>query len=287
MKTPCWTVLVAVVLALIGPPRRGFAQDAGDVGASSDAGEDVYVEDDPAIVERVQQHFDRGATLYKQGDYEGAIHEFEAGNALIPNAIFLYNISLAEAKLGRHREALARAEEAQEMGLPDEDANQNAARIAALRTSLEAQDVAQDVHDHPSPSFFSGLSNPLSTIGWVGVASVSLGTLAMLGTLQVDLSLGDTVDAFRQAAADGDAATYDDLRQQIKRRQTWGRVLLFGGAGLVAAGAAAIVYDLFFAPKTSDATPADEADEEPGEALFLVCPVPGGGVTAGAVWTFR
>jgi len=55
-------------------------------------------------------HFNEGLAHVAQGEFERALHEFEAAYALKPHYSVLYNIGQAQAELGRPAEALRRFE---------------------------------------------------------------------------------------------------------------------------------------------------------------------------------
>jgi tetratricopeptide (TPR) repeat protein len=65
--------------------------------------------DAPVVDEAMQQakaHFEAGKNAYNAGDYQGAIREFKAAEALRPSPILAYNIGLANERLGRRRVAM-------------------------------------------------------------------------------------------------------------------------------------------------------------------------------------
>ena len=51
--------------------------------------------------QQAQQHYEAGHELYKSGDYQGAIREFETANRLAPSPVLDYNIGLARERLGQ------------------------------------------------------------------------------------------------------------------------------------------------------------------------------------------
>src|SRR4051812_28893535 len=60
---------------------------------------------DEALVQ-AKQHFEAGRNAYNAGDYQTAIREFKAAEALRPSPILAYNIGLANEKLNKKRVAL-------------------------------------------------------------------------------------------------------------------------------------------------------------------------------------
>ena len=227
VRTPLF-VLFSFLVALT--PVLAFAQDY-----------------DEQTIEEVNAHFEKGAQHFFDEEWEAAIAEFEAGHAKIPNAIFLYNISLAYTRMGDRQKALQYAVEADEMGgLGEADQTQNQARIAALTSANRAEATAVDVQE-------KGLARePLfrfTTLGWIGAGSVAAGLLAYAGVLSIDAGLAADVDAYRAAADANDTAELERLRGEIKPRQTGGRVLFTLGTLAVVGGAGLIVYDLMFNEK--------------------------------------
>lgn len=61
--------------------------------------------EDQALAE-AKRHFEAGKNAYTAGDYQTAIREFKAAEALRPSATLAYNIGLANEKLGKRRVAL-------------------------------------------------------------------------------------------------------------------------------------------------------------------------------------
>jgi hypothetical protein len=61
---------------------------------------------DPKLVE-AKRHFDQAVALFNDGDFGGALAEFEASSKIHPSAGVLYNIGLTQKALYRYDEALA------------------------------------------------------------------------------------------------------------------------------------------------------------------------------------
>lgn len=61
---------------------------------------------DPQLVE-AKRHFDQAVALFNDGDFGGALAEFEASYKIRPSAGVLYNIGLTQKALYRYDEALA------------------------------------------------------------------------------------------------------------------------------------------------------------------------------------
>jgi tetratricopeptide (TPR) repeat protein len=60
---------------------------------------------DPTM-DSARHHFEAGRAAYQANDFQTAIREFKAAEALKPSAILSYNIGLANEKLGRRRVAV-------------------------------------------------------------------------------------------------------------------------------------------------------------------------------------
>src|SRR4051812_18470048 len=61
---------------------------------------------DPALAD-AKRHFDQAVALFNDGDFGGALAEFEASYKIRPSAGVLYNIGLTQKALYRYDEALA------------------------------------------------------------------------------------------------------------------------------------------------------------------------------------
>jgi tetratricopeptide (TPR) repeat protein len=60
---------------------------------------------EPERAQQAELHFDRGLELYREGDPDAALVEFERANALVPNFRLLYN--MAQIQVERHQYAAA------------------------------------------------------------------------------------------------------------------------------------------------------------------------------------
>lgn len=205
--------------------------------------------------EQAKEHFQQGAEYYTGGEYPKAIVEFVKGNALAPNAMFLYNISLSYAKLGNIEDALTAAVKAQgEKGMPDKVRDRNIGRIAAFRVALRAESAAPKIEhaskqiaqiEEPEPDTKKvASSGGLGTLGWSGILLTTVGAGLGIGAYVVAGSVQDDIDLYEAAAASGDREAYDRLRVDIESGQSTGTLLLYSGIGLGTAGIVMIVVDL-------------------------------------------
>ena len=217
---------------------------------------------DAETITKVEKHFESGANLFQSGQYEQAIEEFEAGYALYPDPILLYNISLAHGKLGRVDKSLTVAELAESMNLQEPDRTQNQSRIVALRRAQVSQDMAPIIAQRvkaeereraEAEAQKRRRQDEFGTYGWIGVGVAGAGVLALVGAIILDASLSSDIDAFEDAAARGDQLEYDRLKSDIESKQSTSQILLFTGIGLTAVGAGFIVYELFFDGRSDSA----------------------------------
>lgn len=225
---------------------------------------------------QAQIHFDEGASFYIQGEYARAILEFRKGYHRVPEAMFLYNIALAEAKLGQHGRALATTERAaqgltgrtavsnQALGQASHTVVTGEARAKAIAEALAQERVEAPV-DVEAPKEEEeeeevvvvegpqNLEEPpglekeragLSVLGWTGAALTGLGAAALAGSGVVAIRLQSDWEEYAAAAAASNTAEYEAWRAGIVDDQKLGRGLLYAGAGLSAVGAGLIVFDL-------------------------------------------
>lgn len=207
---------------------------------------------DEETIEKVQGHFERGAAAFQNKDYETAIREFEAGNGLMPDPIFLYNISLAHGLLGRVEQSLAVARLAEATGLDEPDATQNRARIVALTRATQADELSRTMS--PVVKAPETTTPLLSWYGWAGVGTAGLGLLSLTAATIVDISIGPDIENYKEAAAIGDTITYRRLKSDIESDQAAAKTLFFAGLGLTAIGAALITYDVLVHSKSADSS---------------------------------
>lgn len=250
--------VLTIVFALLLAPAESFAQ-----APSQEA------------VAQAETHFQKGAEWYTTGEYSKAIVEFLKGYNVVPNAMFLYNISLSYAKLGNQDDALMYAERAQnEVGMPDDVASRNSGRIAALRVRLSGLDVSKKISDLSNVVEVNPTPPPQqSEFGWLGMSGIAVGVAGlglMGGSALIGMGVSDDITALENEANGGDQARFDDLKSSIESDQSLGQVLLFSGAGLAALGVTLVVVDLM-------------NDEEPTQASLQLVPTNGG---AGAVFNF-
>jgi len=93
-------------------------------------------------------HFEAGKNAYNAGDYQNAIREFKAAEALRPSPILDYNIGLANEKLNKKRVAVKYYKRYLE-GMPNAA---NRAQVEGNITQLEKEIAGQPAQPEPQPS---------------------------------------------------------------------------------------------------------------------------------------
>ncbi|MEZ4458683.1 MAG: hypothetical protein R3E66_02935 [bacterium] len=162
-----------------------------------------------------QKYFEQGAEYYFNGEYGKAIVEFMRGNDEVPNALFLYNISLSHSRLGNFSDALEFGRRAREMGgLDAATSAQNEGRISALYAVQTSQGFhgPVDLPAKDEPEVVAVVAPPPPkddfTMGYIGLATTATG-LVLLGVAgYAELQVRDRWDAYERAAADGNAVEY-------------------------------------------------------------------------------
>jgi tetratricopeptide (TPR) repeat protein len=205
---------------------------------------------------RAETLFKQGAELFYVGKFAKALVKFKAADAIAPNAMITYNISLVHVRLGNLDDALAAAQRANQGKLPRKARTQNDARIVALRRVLTSQQMTGSIAKRTKRSDSARPVQPIApvakssfgAVGWTGVSVAIIGAGSLVASGVIESSLGGDIDAYRQAAGDRDAARHEDLEASINSKQTYGQALLFGGAGLLAVGGGMVIYELLEAP---------------------------------------
>jgi tetratricopeptide (TPR) repeat protein len=199
-------------------------------------------EDDEEL--SAKEAYERGAEYFEQENFEKAAEYFQRAVDKEPNAILHYNLAQARAKLGEWISVVEQTEKAEAAGeLGGEVDAINQATLAGARTVLAARAVLPP----RTPSDDGAGPGPplgLSAIGWSGTAGAVAGGGMLVGSLLIDNSLSDDFRDRDSALASGDQDRARSIKDRINRKQTTGQVLLYGGAGLAAAGIGTVVFDL-------------------------------------------
>jgi hypothetical protein len=92
----------------------------------------------PAAVEEAKRHFQQGVALYNDGDFSGALAEFEGAYRSHPTPGVLYNIGLTLKSLRRYSESIAKLEQylQQEQKLTSERRSEVQQLITEMRALL-------------------------------------------------------------------------------------------------------------------------------------------------------
>jgi tetratricopeptide (TPR) repeat protein len=249
------------------------------VGAPETATAQTDDEPTPEALQEAGKYFQSGAEAYTAGNYSKAIVEFLKAYNAVPNALFLYNISLSYGKLGNVPDALAAARKARGVkGMDDKTANRNEARIAAYERWTSAADVAADVQkaravsqseqDATDPSATETTAATTTTsgggrfggLGWMGAGLMIVGGGMSIGSGVVASGLRQPIEDFKKAGAEGDDASYEQLKSEIRSDQNLGRALLFVGAPVAATGLVLFLIDLTNGPRDTAAFVSPTAD---------------------------
>lgn len=216
---------------------------------------------------KAQALFEKGAALYYDGKYAEALVQFKKGHAAVPNALFLYNMSLCNLKLERYREALANATDARQMeGLPEKEGTRNDARIVSIGLIQTSQHLAESVPDPvadvttddatvPDTSTPDDAPPPrkgMSALGWSGVAGLVVGGALLGGAVATEVSLQSKWDEFTELSEGGDPERFEEVRQEIERGQRNGKILLYTGTGVAVVGATLLVVELVTSPNKNE-----------------------------------
>ncbi|MFP4597252.1 MAG: hypothetical protein ACLFVJ_03310 [Persicimonas sp.] len=229
-------------------------------GAASSASAQQKVDSventDQSDVKKAEAYYEKGVDAFFNKKYSLAVSYFQRANELDPDAVVVYNISRAHAKLGNPDDALEKALEAQAMGgLPEDTAQKNRHRIVAYRRAVAAQDVCEalnppvDELDEDSPE---SSDEGLGVVGWTGVGVGSIGAAGLLGAGMMTFIVSGNLDEYDTARADGDYGRARGLHSDIGDRQEIGRLMLYSGAGLLAAGGAMFAWDYFSGQESAE-----------------------------------
>jgi hypothetical protein len=124
-------LLLALLLALVGAPRRARAQEDGP---EIHCGE--VIDADPTTVrERAIEHFNRARVLYLDGQYEACIPEYITSYCLLPNSGAAYNLANAYLFLVDYEQGLRWMQLYVRIAGPDEEHDRQVAanRIDRIR----------------------------------------------------------------------------------------------------------------------------------------------------------
>lgn len=235
----------------------------------------------PAMSAMAQSPEDRAAAdlLYNEGvkaviagDYAAAVIHFQRGYARDKDPKFLYNTAICYGRLGNWDKAI----EFTTKTLADDLAPSNLrvqaqARLQAYRaaggataqlTTLASGDQSGDVRLIRTPE--RQPSRGLSGLGWAGAGIAILGMSLTTAAIVTSINLGGDIDAYTEDASTNpdlsrDTERYDDLTS----RQRTGQILLYAGAGALAAGATLLLIDLLGGAESEPDAPAARSSWQP------------------------
>lgn len=210
-------------------------------------------------IKKAEDHFKKGAEYYANGEYAKAVVEFKFGHQLAPNAMFLYNMSLAYERLESYDEAVQVASDAEKMGgMPDEIMARNSARLRGFRTILRGRDVADATAkliaeaqtdqegDGEGDGEVETITQPdgVTTLGYVGIGLTVVGGGFAVGGLMTNIAVNRDIAEFEDAAASGDRTRYEESRQAILDKQPRGKLFYAVGAAAAGVGVTLLLIDL-------------------------------------------
>lgn len=219
----------------------------------------AFAEPTKADIQKAEDHFRKGAEWYAQGDYAKAVVEFKFGHNLAPNAMFLYNMSLAYERLESFDEAIEVAQEARRMGgMPEEIARRNEARIVGFYTILSARGASRDIaaaavakndddeviDDPIEGPVLVDRADGITTLGFVGTGLAVVGGGFALGGFLTNNAVNDDIDQLRIAASTRDTVTYNELKEDLPKKQARGKALYAIGGAAAGLGMILFVTDL-------------------------------------------
>ncbi len=237
-----------------------FADDGDEL--SEEALEEIDEED----IQRAQDAFNEGASLYYEGEYGRAMVEFRRANELYPHPIFAHNMALANHQLGRTNRTLDAALEARELSqqatddaerLPDRADATNHGLIVSLQSLETGEEVAEaiaadTIDDDDEPVAVDeppeGVDDPSSfgALGWGGVGAFVLGAGALTGAALIDRNVVSGKESLENW--DDTTTAFNEEKDSLESQQSIGKVLLFSGAGLAAVGTGLVVWELMSSP---------------------------------------
>lgn len=206
--------------------------------------------------EKAKAYYDQGVSAFFNKNYSQAITYFQRANALDPDPVVLYNISLAHSKLGNAEDALVASLKAAEMGgLPEDTALKNTARIRGYERIIRARSAAdarsaqaaqhKELKSPGAGAPDSASDSAVGALGWVGVGTAGAGAAALFGSGVVSLLLRADIDDYEHFRTSGEYERARAMQDKIDERQFYGKLMLYSGVGLVALGTTLWAVDYF------------------------------------------
>ena len=204
-----------------------------------------------ADVQLAKRHYQLGAEMYRQSDYEGALQHFKIAYEAAKKPALLFNIARCQESLGRFSEAIASFEEY--VASKPSDASRIKLRIKNLkrlakkrrdraRKELLAQSAAVEKKESQTPAMGTGRrvdgasdvrrTRRSATLPWT-LVGVGLGVLAAGATLTILSSV--------KAGELEDAARAGEQYANHKPVETFGNIANVAGLTALAVGGAATI----------------------------------------------
>ena len=254
-KLSAW--IMTLILCLLSAPSAAPAQD-----------------DHAPIPAQAQTLFDDAVADYMAKRWDQAALKFRKAYAVLPDALFLYNLAKALQKLENYEAALGalkRARDQEERPLPPDIVAKVPAFLAELEVSLAAQQEAQQeakeeekavdidvvASTDPPPQQKEGLG----TLGWVGIGGLVAGSGLMVfgGILASEVS--KEVDRVKTEPGQTPEQFQAD-RDAVQGEQRTAQIVFYSGMGVALLGAGLVGWTLF-------STKKEGASEEPRARLKL------------------
>ena len=255
-----YALLTAIVFASSLLVSTAVA-DTGD-----ELSEDAVDEIDDEDIERAQEAFNQGASLYYEGEYGRAMVEFRRANEILPHPVFAHNIALANHQLGRVERTLEAALEARALDtegeLPPRADATNSALIASIQSVIVATDISEEigkrtddpvaVDDSDAQPIDPVPESSWGTKGWGGVGAAAVGFVALTGAAVIDRSIVSGKEELESGNWTGTEDEFDAEVDSLQSRQSTGKLMLFSGIGLMAVGGGLIAWELMSGPEGTE-----------------------------------
>lgn len=230
----------------------------GVVGISPE----VHAQSDKKQAQTLAQ---KGAKAFVQKDYAMAVTYFQRAASLDPNPVLLYNLSLAQSKLGNVQEARDAAQRAIDMGsdgVPEDTWVKLHARRDAYDRGLSARSIADALAPDDARVSTEGPQGgesgqttvtasrqvdegpAVGTLGWVGAGVGVAGVGLLAGAGLVNAGVRADIEDYDDARTAGEFDRAERLQSEVESGQQLGQILLYSGAGLTAVGAGLLIFDL-------------------------------------------
>lgn len=204
---------------------------------------------------RARHHFDEGARFFYEGDFSRAVVEFRRAYQYKPDPMILYNLSLAQSRLGNIADAYDAGVAASAMpGMPDAARVRNDARVGALSVALSADRLARRIEtlSPRQPPTNPDQVEAMSPIAWTGIGTALVGTGLLTYALVLNQRLGPDIEEYRSAQREGRVGDYYALREHIEAQTSRGRVVFYSGLAITATGIGLWIYDFLDRDESSN-----------------------------------